>query len=98
MTHRIMLVGLVLAAMCIAAVACAPGSARGQPPDFPATMAVEHATATAVYLFWRQDYRMLRACMTEAARAQAALTATAPPIIRAVPTPTPLGGRLGGQP
>jgi hypothetical protein len=81
--------------LALAVLAAAVQPAACQAPDLPATMAVERQTATAVYMYWRQDYRMLRACMTEAARAESLLTATAPPEIAAAPTPTPFDGRLG---
>jgi hypothetical protein len=92
MKLRLLLLLVLLAALWALAAA---EPASGQAPDLPATMAVERQTATAVYMYWRQDYRMLRACMTEAARAESLLTATAPPEIAAAPTPTPFDGRLG---
>lgn len=70
---------LAVLLVVVAAIASTSSPAAGQAPDYPATMVVERATATAVYLYWQQDYRMLMHCMTQAARAEGALTATARP-------------------
>lgn len=85
---------LIATVLILILLALAVQPASGEGPDLPATMAVERATATAVYLYWRQDYRMLRACMTEVARAERRCPSSTPRP-DAAPSPTPLGARLG---